>query len=212
MTELERIVRPDFGVGKQDWLNNNQIKNLPTGLDSEGHIGYVGLGAIYNEKFASLLLQHFRCKHCGTCCGPIIGDGVSVTNVEVAQIANFLHIRKRKITRRLQNGNIKFPCEYLKNNKCSIYPVRPLLCKLYPIIPLNYLPEKGLMEAGIALICESAKDLLIKWIEITSVMYQALQNNKQLEQLHLQLQTRIIKDSQKEYVANAINYEVMRRD
>ena len=84
----------------------------------------------------------FQCTGCGKCCSG--GPGyVWATPEEIAAIASFLkmtvdlfvrrYIRQKDnryalIEKKMQN----FDCVFLQDNKCRIYPVRPVQCKSYP--------------------------------------------------------------------------------
>ena len=61
------------------------------------------------------------CKGCGGCCGP-----VPVTAKEKDDILEY--IRKNNINP-VKKGELE--CNFLVNSKCSIYAVRPLVCKLF---------------------------------------------------------------------------------
>lgn len=75
-----------------------------------------------------------KCKQCGRCCRDLI---VEITHSDI--------LREPKISGHAKlldgNGKIKYkndrdkvyrlemPCHFLKNNKCSIYPTRPQVCR-----------------------------------------------------------------------------------
>lgn len=78
------------------------------------------------EKIYSQI-KNFKCQHCHQCCGPIIW-------FEPEEIMIKDYLEKNKIRRILwtleefqQNQMI---CPYLVNNRCIIYPVRPIVCRL----------------------------------------------------------------------------------
>ncbi len=84
----------------------------------------------------------FECTGCGNCCTGSPGY-VWVTEEEIEEIAGFLglpvsEIRKRYL--RQKHGRFalielkykNYDCIFLKDNKCSIYPVRPTQCRTYP--------------------------------------------------------------------------------
>jgi len=81
------------------------------------------------------------CDHkvCCTACASAIMDH------EVDAIARYLNISSKKFKKRYvvkvrnELGNIsivsrklKEPCSFLKNGLCSVYPVRPRICRMYP--------------------------------------------------------------------------------
>jgi Fe-S-cluster containining protein len=95
------------------------------------------------SKFNYPLSVRFRCIRCGICCGDTKDKNrhVLLFKTEVEQIVkptgrqifNFAvkiednapysyEMKKRK------NGK----CVFLKNNRCTIYSLRPLICRFYP--------------------------------------------------------------------------------
>ena len=100
---------------------------------------------IYNN------IPKVSCKHCHDCCGPIIW-------FKTEEILMKDYMKKHKIE------NIKFTseefkkndmkCPFLKNDRCSIYQVRPIVCRLQgntPDLPCRYnkntyLPEESIKK------------------------------------------------------------------
>ena len=72
-------------------------------------------------------IPNFDCKHCHECCGPIVWF-----KSEEFLIKEYLQKNKlERITwtkKEFENNNMK--CPYLKDNRCVIYPVRPIVCRL----------------------------------------------------------------------------------
>lgn len=83
----------------------------------------------------------FKCTECGQCCTGAPGY-TWVTEEEVIAIADHLNLSIEEFSRshlRVVNGRIalledpkNFDCIFLKNKKCTIYPVRPKQCRTYP--------------------------------------------------------------------------------
>jgi len=84
------------------------------------------------------LIPEFLCTPgCHECCQNF---GVpSRTRVEDEPIKTFL--RSNSMQPGVAQGNT---CPYLNETGCSIYPVRPLICRLYGTSP-NYLCKMGVM-------------------------------------------------------------------
>jgi len=78
------------------------------------------------EKIYSKI-PNFNCQCCHQCCGPIIW-------FKPEEILIREYLEKNKIKRviwtkeEFKKNNIK--CPYLINEKCIIYPVRPIVCRL----------------------------------------------------------------------------------
>jgi len=76
------------------------------------------------------------CRRCGRCCDP-----PTVTKKDIARICGYLKIPFKEFVDRYVNyfngtvgelKGVKNRCIFLKGNRCSIYPVRPLICRLRP--------------------------------------------------------------------------------
>jgi Fe-S-cluster containining protein len=82
---------------------------------------------IYNLEKIYSSIPDFKCKHCHQCCGPIIWF-----EPEEILIKSFL--LKNKIERLIWSlkdfEKNKMRCPYLRDDRCIIYPVRPLVCRL----------------------------------------------------------------------------------
>ena len=86
-----------------------------------------------NEKIINALekiystIPNFKCKHCHQCCGPIIW-------FEPEEILIKDYLQKNKIKRILWSKEEfernKMKCPYLIDDRCVIYPVRPIVCRL----------------------------------------------------------------------------------
>ena len=69
----------------------------------------------------NLNIPPHSCKNCGQCCGPI-----PINEIEYKEIKSFVHKNRPKYNKKASFIN----CKFRVDNKCSIYPVRPTLCKL----------------------------------------------------------------------------------
>ena len=78
------------------------------------------------EKIYSSI-PDFDCKHCHDCCGPIIW-------YEPEDILIREYIKKHNLKRfswtseEFKKNNMR--CPYIKDDRCAIYPVRPIVCRL----------------------------------------------------------------------------------
>jgi len=94
---------------------------------------------------------HFECMQCGRCCsGPDEGY-IWVTSPEIKLIADFLKIKPRQLRQKylkrvgLRATIIEQPgtkdCIFLQESdgqkRCTIYPVRPGQCRMWPFWPNN---------------------------------------------------------------------------
>lgn len=94
----------------------------------------------------------FSCTMCGICCGDTNEKKrhILMLSEEVQQISerigknslNFANVNKKQPPylyemRKDENGT----CIFLRENKCDIYSIRPLICRFYPFELID-LPDK----------------------------------------------------------------------
>ena len=98
---------------------------------------------LYNKFFSSRYVVKGKCKKCGLCCRNILfttKEGyVKSKEVFEDMKKKHRHYRNYKISgvvkdkKDFQNGALTFECRFIsKNNKCMIYPIRPIFCRDYP--------------------------------------------------------------------------------
>ena len=86
---------------------------------------------------------HFQCLKCGICCGDtkeksrhillLAKEAEQISETTSQPTPNFaVKIRDREPysyeMKKTENGK----CVFLKNDRCTIYEVRPLICRFYP--------------------------------------------------------------------------------
>lgn len=124
----------------------------------------------------------FECTGCGKCCTGAPGV-VFVSEEEIENIATYLKLNIKDIyiryIRRV-NGKLalvelskNYDCIFLKDNKCTIYPVRPKQCKTFPWWPQNLSSEKDWQEASIY--CEGIRN------EAPIVPYSTIQTELEIQ-------------------------------
>jgi Fe-S-cluster containining protein len=88
--------------------------------------------------------MRFRCKKCGICCGDtkektrhvllLSSEAEQIAKVTMQSISKFaVKIEDRapysyEMKKRAEDGK----CIFLENNRCTIYSLRPLICRFYP--------------------------------------------------------------------------------
>ena len=81
---------------------------------------------VYNQ------IPEFDCKHCHNCCGPIIW--FKTEDILMNDYMKKHNIENVKWTaEEFQKNDMK--CPFLKNDRCIIYQVRPIVCRLQSNIP-----------------------------------------------------------------------------
>jgi len=84
------------------------------------------LEEIYNK------IPDFECKNCHSCCGPIIW--FKIEDILIKDYLKKHDLKDIKWTdEEFKKNNMR--CPYLKNDKCAIYKVRPIVCRLQGNIP-----------------------------------------------------------------------------
>jgi len=92
---------------------------------------------------------YFGCTECGNCCSDTSGY-VELTEEEAGNIAEFLGLSETdflekfiEVTKDAASLHLKShengDCIFLVENRCSIYPARPLQCRTFPFWPENSL-------------------------------------------------------------------------
>jgi Fe-S-cluster containining protein len=110
---------------------------------------------VYLSKMNSL-----KCKGlCQKSCGPIQIRGKQIVedikkyctehNITYHELPD--HITPNEYEKLMKTEDKDLVCPYLKDGKCSIYPVRPMICKLWGAVQAmqcvyGCVPEKGLLQ------------------------------------------------------------------
>lgn len=96
------------------------------------------------DEYTPKILSCFSCEKCGEiCCKNLpveLGfDEIAFNQIykiyeKVKQSENikFEEFEDKYLEFRTESWYIKSPCPFLKENKCSIYDVRPIVCRRYP--------------------------------------------------------------------------------
>lgn len=78
-------------------------------------------------------MENHNCIGCGKCCGPVFA-----TKGEIATIKKFVkgQIPQNVICRLKKQNKESFTCPYRDETekKCSIYPVRPEICRMFGLV------------------------------------------------------------------------------
>lgn len=93
------------------------------------------LNETYEQMNAGLcdFTDHGKCSCCGQCCG----DLLPVTDKEIAKIKEYVKTNNIKAHRHgnfLSVNILDLTCPFMdssKELKCTIYPVRPQICKMF---------------------------------------------------------------------------------
>lgn len=165
---------------------------LPQNQDDEAIFqSYIRLLWTINESdlLSYKIIQDSKCRCCGSCC---INSGlVILTRDEFSDIAKYLEVNveelSRRIEARIEEDSIKIcgvPCPFfVKTSKqCRIYPVRPEVCREFPIghmmvkIRRHRIPFIGFCYASDEILLE----ILLDKISKIGLPHENLSNNTEI--------------------------------
>lgn len=75
--------------------------------------------------------KHDKCINCGYCCGVI-----PVNRQELETIQNYIakHPEVLEVARREKANDLTCPFRDDRKKQCAIYPVRPVICRLFGVV------------------------------------------------------------------------------
>ncbi len=105
-----------------------------------------------------MFMGRFVCKHMGSCCENPAAP-VNVTAADLVRIADYLQasvlelfgtgwcmipfgIPEKRFSYTVEPG-LETPCQFHKEGRCRVYPVRPLNCRMFPYWILAVIPKEG---------------------------------------------------------------------
>lgn len=99
----------------------------------------------------------FECTQCGQCCTGAPGF-VWVSAEEREKIAQYLNISQEEFSEKylrhvdgrisLKEKSSSYDCVFLHNNRCTVYPVRPVQCRTFPWWATTLKSERMWKEAA----------------------------------------------------------------
>lgn len=136
ITKVRTSFKPDANLTPDDF--KTVVEGLLLSTEPENALLYV--------------MQDKLCKRCGDCCRKIC-TVISFSKEEFRKIAKYLKTDYKTLKKKTHaipcgDGSVRIsgkPCIFLKGkNVCTIYEVRPLVCRAYPagsVIINNILPS-----------------------------------------------------------------------
>ncbi|EOU1989674.1 hypothetical protein BFS06_11660 [Clostridium perfringens] len=94
--------------------------------------------------------QHKNCKNCGGCCGP-----VPINKAEKAIIEKY--VQKHKPLYNKHNNILE--CKFRMNGKCTIYTVRPVLCRIFGVVEGLDCPNGNSANLNASLFVQKEKEI-----------------------------------------------------
>lgn len=129
---------------------------------------------VETEPLKIRILKKIKCKKCGWCCK---NQSAMLTLEDVKRLmihfkCNYEKLSEKYLDKTMKIPYLKSPCPFLDNeNKCSIYHIRPKVCKIYPFTDF-------FMVSKPCLLGEEILDMMIK----SGFVY----NNDRHDHSHLQ--------------------------
>ena len=91
-------------------------------------------GIPFSLELVLKLSELINCRRCVKCCKEV--REVYVADSDVERIAEYIN-STQEVVRGMMHIDDKelmhMPCPFFKDDKCSIYPVKPISCKIYPM-------------------------------------------------------------------------------
>ena len=114
--ELKEQVRKIIATARRE----NKVLTLPIGLSLDAMLA---------------LLSQVRCDSCEAVCCKISPpeEVISLTPGEYRALSG--KYGQKGMRQTVFGGELELPCRFLKNNRCAIYPERPLVCMTFPFQP-----------------------------------------------------------------------------
>jgi uncharacterized protein len=131
------------------WLKTYKSPNQVDRIANESH----------EEVFSCI-----DCTNCANCCKTL---SPQVSQTDIKRISAFLQISETEfIEKYLKIGDENkyemnaLPCPFLKDDKCSIYEVRPTVCREYPHTDKKGFTSRKYMHIGNTEICPAVYHIL----------------------------------------------------
>ena len=108
----------------------------------------------FQKIFSAKLVRKGKCNKCGNCCRNIIlstaKNNLITTEQQFEETKKYdKFLNNFYITGKDKSGILLFSCREIdKNNKCRVYPLRGIGCRLYPQPNVKYLINGGKMLDG----------------------------------------------------------------
>ena len=100
----------------------------------------------FQEKINRTIIAFSDCSTCGLCCKD---EELTINKPDINRISRNLRLDKKSFFEQYTHYNpatketiMNMPCPFLKENICTIYSIRPEICRNYPIFVLE---EEGLV-------------------------------------------------------------------
>ena len=127
--EFNRLIKTRFKPEAVETLSSEMIENAVDATLQGYKVTNVDLAIAMNQS-------DVLCVKCGECCRRV--DPIMVERDDVMLIASSLRCNYQsvveKYTKPLDDDrlSLRTPCPFLQDNRCSIHPARPKVCRFWP--------------------------------------------------------------------------------
>lgn len=110
-------------------------------------------------------LPSFECKEgCADCCGPVIVSRLEYTRCIQASGRTAEDVRQQ-MQRNLKQGIYACPLLDAETKKCSVYAVRPAICRLFGAVKGELLCPHGYAPESSALLSDEQAQKILRKVE-----------------------------------------------
>lgn len=150
---------------KRDVREMSDAEILEFAQWSQDHGQSVGVGMDLNPENMDRFMEAFECYRCGKCCkGPLL-DGIALLPSDVKRLAGHVRMHPDKFVKKYapvkRAGRycvMPYPCQFFTGKGCSVYPIRPISCRTFP---LDFHLGGHYDELAVQAFCPAAKDFFI---------------------------------------------------
>lgn len=122
---------------KHAWMEPDALTDQAIGIMSEGasirarRVRFFALADRYNAALKPVALCKAGCSHCCTMTTMLYRhEAVAIAKFSGRKMHE-LEMRPYDVAHLIGTRYFGTPCPFLKNNRCSVYDVRPLVCRLH---------------------------------------------------------------------------------
>ncbi len=131
----------------------------PKGFCSKGVATTALFGIPFSLELVLKLSELINCRQCGRCCKEI--RKIFVAQEDVDRIAKYINCPPLVVREMMHIDSeeiMHMPCPFFRDEKCSIQPVKPISCRIYPMFRV-FVEGQPQPRIGCSLRCSAAIEL-----------------------------------------------------
>lgn len=121
-----------------DQLFQDKVSNIPNILQTKENAELLEIfkNIVEIEPMKIKILKKIKCKKCGWCCR---AQNAMLTPEDIRRLlahfkCNYEEFYEKYLDKKMKIPYLKSPCPFLIENNCTVYHIRPKVCKIYPFI------------------------------------------------------------------------------